>query len=452
MGIPPKKGKSKAEVDKAAAEDSIAQDEEINQWNSSLPRVFGVVPVPKPLATLIQIAIQVYILYYICISAYDIRTYAIREYGRVIHEFDPWFNFRATQYLADNGWYEFFHWFDYKSWYPLGRPVGTTIYPGMQITSVTIWKILGWIKHPMSLNDVCVFVPCWFGVSATLFLGLLTYEVSGSRNAAVAASGIMAIIPAHIMRSVGGGYDNEAIAVTAMCATFFFWVRSLRNKDSWVFGVLTGLAYTYMVAVWGGFVFVLNMVSAHAAALVGLGLVGIGPGYNNNLYRAFTLFFVIGTFGATRVPVVGLTPFKSLEQLGAMTVFIVFQLIEVCEVQRRRRKLGAAQAALVYAQVFSVAALVVGVMVSYLSSQGYFGPISARVRGLFVKHTRTGNPLVDSVAEHQPASPDAYWQYLHSACYTAPVGLFLSVVNVNRWTQSSFITAYGVVAYFFSNK
>lgn len=26
--------------------------------------------------------------------------------------------------------------YDHESWYPLGRPVGTTIYPGMQITSV----------------------------------------------------------------------------------------------------------------------------------------------------------------------------------------------------------------------------------------------------------------------------------------------------------------------------
>ena len=33
-------------------------------------------------------------------AAYQIRTYAIRDYGLVIHEFDPWFNFRATQYLA----------------------------------------------------------------------------------------------------------------------------------------------------------------------------------------------------------------------------------------------------------------------------------------------------------------------------------------------------------------
>ena len=29
-----------------------------------------------------------------------------------------------------------FHWLDYMSWYPaLGRPIGTTIYPGMQITA-----------------------------------------------------------------------------------------------------------------------------------------------------------------------------------------------------------------------------------------------------------------------------------------------------------------------------
>ena len=55
-------------------------------------------------------------------QAYGIRLYAIRTYGRVIHEFDPWFNFRATKYLADNGWRKFFTWFDYESWYPLGSP------------------------------------------------------------------------------------------------------------------------------------------------------------------------------------------------------------------------------------------------------------------------------------------------------------------------------------------
>eukprot|EP00984_Skeletonema_dohrnii_P028605 scaffold18659_cov96-Skeletonema_dohrnii-CCMP3373.AAC.1 len=60
---------------------------------------------------------------------------AIQEYGPVIHEFDPYFNWRATQYLYENGYKKFFTWFDHKVWYPLGRPVGTTIYPGMQFTA-----------------------------------------------------------------------------------------------------------------------------------------------------------------------------------------------------------------------------------------------------------------------------------------------------------------------------
>ena len=133
----------------------------------------------------------------------------------------------------------------------------------------------------MTLNDVCCFVPAWFGVSASILLGLLTGECSGSATAGAAACMIMAIVPAHIMRSVGGGYDNESIALTAMCGTFYCWVRALRSEPgvndgeattgSVVFGVLTGLAYIYMVAAWGGFVFVLNMIGMHAAVLIACG-------------------------------------------------------------------------------------------------------------------------------------------------------------------------------------
>ena len=51
----------------------------------------------------------------------------------------------------------------------------------------------------------------------------------------------------------------------------------------------------------------------------------------------------------------------------------------------------------------AIAACVGGgsVLLALVLPEGFVGPISARVRGLFVKHTRTGNPLVDSVAEHQ---------------------------------------------------
>lgn len=51
----------------------------------------------------------------------------------MIHEFDPWFNFRTTKQLVENGFYEFVNWFDQMSWYPLGRVVGGTVYPGIMV-------------------------------------------------------------------------------------------------------------------------------------------------------------------------------------------------------------------------------------------------------------------------------------------------------------------------------
>lgn len=37
------------------------------------------------------------VLYKVCLEAYEIRLYAIKEFGPVIHEFDPYFNYRATE-------------------------------------------------------------------------------------------------------------------------------------------------------------------------------------------------------------------------------------------------------------------------------------------------------------------------------------------------------------------
>ena len=62
--------------------------------------------------TAIQVALVAFALY----MAWDIRLLAVRNYGRVIHEFDPWFNFRATEYLVANGYQKFSTWFDTLVW------------------------------------------------------------------------------------------------------------------------------------------------------------------------------------------------------------------------------------------------------------------------------------------------------------------------------------------------
>lgn len=37
------------------------------------------------------------------------------------------FNYRATHYMVERGFYNFLNWFDERAWYPLGRIVGGTV-------------------------------------------------------------------------------------------------------------------------------------------------------------------------------------------------------------------------------------------------------------------------------------------------------------------------------------
>mmetsp|Transcript_548 Transcript_548/g.1621 ORF Transcript_548/g.1621 Transcript_548/m.1621 type:complete len:450 (+) Transcript_548:2-1351(+) len=84
-----------------------------------------------------------------------------------------------------------------------------------------------------------------------------------------------------------------------------------------------------------------------------------------------------------------------------------------------------------------------------LLPMGYFGPISARVRSLFVKHTRTGNPLVDSVAEHSQGSAGTFWYNLGEVAVTLPFGLGLSLFGGDA---GIFLATYAVASAYFALK
>ena len=199
-----------------------------------------------------------------------------------------------------------------------------------------------------------------------------------------------------------------------------------------------------MAAAWGGYVFVLNMIGLHAALLVALGR------FNTKIYLSYTIFYIIGTSLAIQIPVVGMTPLKSLEQLGAFGVFLGYQVLQFMEVTIRKKKLSKKEAWKFRIQLVTGAAVLGIAVLLMFTPTGYFGPISSRVRGLFVKHTKTGNPLVDSVAEHQPAKANAYFQYLQHFCTLAPLGFLMTLVWFGD--SPSFVVAYGITTYFFSHK
>lgn len=194
----------------------------------------------------------------------------------------------------------------------------------------------------------------------------------------------------------------------------------------------------------GGYVFCLNMIGVHAGVLVLWGR------FQFTTYLSYSAFYVVGTFLAMQVPVVGWTPLKSLEQLGPCAVFLGYQVLMATEYIRKQQQLTRWEGWKLRMQAGVLVLVVLALGIVFLAPKGYFGPLSSRVRGLFVKHTKTGNPLVDSVAEHQAASSKAYFQYLHHVCSLAPVGYLILTFKLSDAT--SFLIVWGAASYYFSLK
>jgi hypothetical protein len=80
------------------------------------------------------------------------------------------FNYRSTAYMVKNGIYNFLNWFDERAWYPLGRIVGGTVYPGLMVTSGSIHYVLHNLNIPVHIRDICVFLAPIFRYAKCFYL------------------------------------------------------------------------------------------------------------------------------------------------------------------------------------------------------------------------------------------------------------------------------------------
>lgn len=55
-------------------------------------------------------------IFFFLFAAFSTRLFSILRFESVIHEFDPYFNYRTTKYLTENGFYNFHNWFDEMAW------------------------------------------------------------------------------------------------------------------------------------------------------------------------------------------------------------------------------------------------------------------------------------------------------------------------------------------------
>lgn len=68
--------------------------------------------------------------------------------------------------MTERGFYDFLNWFDDTAWYPLGRVVGGTVYPGLMFTSGGMHYLLNSLGFTSHIQGELVY----FHSSFNLFI------------------------------------------------------------------------------------------------------------------------------------------------------------------------------------------------------------------------------------------------------------------------------------------
>lgn len=383
--------------------------------------------------------VKLAILTIAAILSFATRLFSVLRFESVIHEFDPYFNYRTTRFLTEQGFYNFHNWFDDRAWYPLGRIIGGTIYPGLMVTSAALYRILWLLNFTVDIRNVCVFLAPFFSSLTTLVTYLLTKEIH-STGAGLVAAAMISIVPGYISRSVAGSYDNEGIAIFCMLLTYYLWIKAVKT-GAILWSTMSALAYFYMVSSWGGYVFLINLIPLHVLALI------ITGRFSHRIYVAYSILYCVGTILSMQISFVGFQPVQSSEHMLALGVFGLCQIFAFIEYVRARLSKEYFETLLkaVLMTVFS-GVVVVSVI---LSITGKVSPWTGRFYSLLdPSYAKNHIPIIASVSEHQPTSWSSFYFDLQILVFLFPAGLYLCFAKLTD--ANIFIILYGVTSIYFA--
>lgn len=390
---------------------------------------------PEKQETLLKLSI----LSITAILSFATRLFSVLRFESVIHEFDPYFNYRTTRFLAEEGFYKFHNWFDDRAWYPLGRIIGGTIYPGLMVTSAVLYHILQFINITIEIRNVCVFLAPFFSSLTTIITYLLTKELKDS-SAGLVAAAMIAIVPGYISRSVAGSYDNEAIAIFCMLLTYYAWIKAVKT-GSILWATLAAVAYFYMVSSWGGYVFLINLIPMHVLVLM------ITGRFSHRIYIAYSILYCIGTMLSMQISFVGFQPVQSSEHMLALGVFGLCQLHSL--VDYLRSKLSSADFDVLFRSMIVATGAVSVLIGTVLTITGKIAPWTGRFYTLLdPSYAKNHIPIIASVSEHQPTSWSSFYFDLQILVFLFPAGLYFCFAHLTD--ANIFLILYGVTSIYFA--
>jgi len=188
------------------------------------------------------------------------------EHGFELNEFDPFFNYRATQFIVENGLPGYLEWRDDLSWHPYGRDISTTSQVMLHATTATLYQVFG---MGSSLYDFTILFPVVIGSLTAVVIFTLVRTIGGT-TAGLLASLFFAVSPIIIMRGSIGWFKSEPLGLFyGLLAVYLLLsgIKSDKGKVSIAKIVGAGILLAFGLASWGGIQFFILPIGLFFLAL-----------------------------------------------------------------------------------------------------------------------------------------------------------------------------------------
>ncbi|CDY42286.1 BnaC02g08920D [Brassica napus] len=367
------------------------------------------------------------------------------KYESVIHEFDPYFNYRVTQFLSKNGIYEFWNWFDDRTWYPPGRVIGGTVYPGLTLTVGTIWWVLNSLNIPLSVETVCVFTAPVFSA----FASWATYLLTKGSGAGLTAAALLAMVSLNTRTSC-------LFLLISSCFVFYCHVFGIGASFS-------GICYKSLI--------IIDITAFKSSIILNRPLVTSEEApimfhmVTTNIDNPqFVLYYieslaptvcmrlqvVLGTLLAALVPVVGFNAVLTSEHFASFLVFIIIHVVALVYYIKGilSPKMFKVAATLVVSIGLVVCLIVVAVLMALVASSPTGGWSGRSLSLLDPTYASKYIPIIASVSEHQPPTWPSYFMDINVLAFLVPAGIVACFSLLSD--ASSFVVLYIVMSVYFS--
>jgi len=314
--------------------------------------------------------------------------YQPANFGFELNEFDPFFNFRATEFIIENGISEYFQWHDDMSWYPEGRNVSRSSQVMLHITAATTYQIFG---GNSSLYDFTILFPAIIG-SLTIFIIFALVRVLSGTTAGLFAALFFSVSLPIILRGTIGWFKSEPLGLFyGLLGLYFFLsgIKSENKKIAVVKVIVGGIFLGFGLASWGGIQFFVIPIGIFIFVLP---FIRKDFGFLIQTVPIFVISFLFTAIMFERPGpgfVFGLGGFSLIVPTLFLIACIFVQKMSKIENQKRNGLL------LLLFVVIMASSLIV------INAESNFLPLpSFRYLNAINPFLTTTNPLVDSVAEH----------------------------------------------------